>query len=222
MPAALDLTGQRFGQLTVLRRNGRVVWGRDQPAWLCECDCGAELTVPQRRLKTNSISQRLWACPACRTIPCEICGTPISVTTHAKTCSDNCRAEKQRRYRLYYYHEVVATDPEKTEKRRASWRDTWAKKSPEEKRQIWRESRQRAGKEKINARQRRRHQERMAADPEYAAARAEAHARYLASQTPEERRQLAREYARKYRARQAELALLAAAEQLRSKNDGES
>ena len=41
-----DLTGQRFGKLTVLRRadapqNGKPVGDR----WLCRCDCGGEVTV---------------------------------------------------------------------------------------------------------------------------------------------------------------------------------
>lgn len=34
-----DLTGQRFGQTTVLMPRGKK-WGRTQ--WLCRCDCGAE------------------------------------------------------------------------------------------------------------------------------------------------------------------------------------
>ena len=38
----LDLAGQRFGMLTVLRRAENI--GRDT-AWLCRCDCGSELAV---------------------------------------------------------------------------------------------------------------------------------------------------------------------------------
>ena len=38
----LDLSGQRFGKLTVLRRAANI--GRDT-AWLCRCDCGNEITV---------------------------------------------------------------------------------------------------------------------------------------------------------------------------------
>lgn len=36
-PRHVDITGQRFGTLTVVRRAGR--------AWLCRCDCGRERTV---------------------------------------------------------------------------------------------------------------------------------------------------------------------------------
>ena len=38
----LDLTGQRFGRLTVVSRAENI--GRDT-AWLCRCDCGNEVTV---------------------------------------------------------------------------------------------------------------------------------------------------------------------------------
>lgn len=36
MPAALDLSGQRFGRLTVVAR----LCGGAVPKWLCRCDCG--------------------------------------------------------------------------------------------------------------------------------------------------------------------------------------
>jgi hypothetical protein len=36
-----DVTGQRFGKLTVLRRNGHIGKAR---AWICVCDCGNEVT----------------------------------------------------------------------------------------------------------------------------------------------------------------------------------
>lgn len=42
MKQPLELTGQRFGKLTALRRAENV--GRDT-AWLCRCDCGAETVV---------------------------------------------------------------------------------------------------------------------------------------------------------------------------------
>lgn len=43
MPKLVDLTGQRFGRLLVLRRAENM--GR-QTAWLCKCDCGNEKAVP--------------------------------------------------------------------------------------------------------------------------------------------------------------------------------
>ena len=38
-----DLTGLRFGKLTVKTQNGVNKWGNT--IWLCECDCGNETTV---------------------------------------------------------------------------------------------------------------------------------------------------------------------------------
>jgi len=41
---AIDLRGQRFGRLLVIERtanHARV----DRPTWLCQCDCGAEVTL---------------------------------------------------------------------------------------------------------------------------------------------------------------------------------
>jgi len=50
VPTTLDLTGQRFGELTVIRCAGkdpkiRVI------NWLCRCDCGTETTIPTGRLR---------------------------------------------------------------------------------------------------------------------------------------------------------------------------
>ena len=46
----VDLTGQRFGRLVVLRRAENI--GR-QTAWLCKCDCGNEKTVPMWNLRSG-------------------------------------------------------------------------------------------------------------------------------------------------------------------------
>lgn len=55
----LDLTGQRFGSLTVLRpaeNNG----GRT--TWLCRCGCGEEITVKTYRLRSGQVT----CCHRCR------------------------------------------------------------------------------------------------------------------------------------------------------------
>lgn len=46
--SAIDLTGQRFGRLTVLERAGNI--GR-MAAWKCRCDCGAECVVGSNSLR---------------------------------------------------------------------------------------------------------------------------------------------------------------------------
>ena len=43
MPKKIDLTGERFGRLLVIREDGRA---KDrQIMWLCRCDCGGEVIV---------------------------------------------------------------------------------------------------------------------------------------------------------------------------------
>lgn len=47
MGAFIDLTGQRFGRLTVQHRSP----AKGQARWLCQCDCGTEKVVPSDRLR---------------------------------------------------------------------------------------------------------------------------------------------------------------------------
>lgn len=54
MGTLIDLTGQRFGMLTVIKRNGNI--GKHS-AWLCRCDCGNIKTIRSDHLiykKTRS------------------------------------------------------------------------------------------------------------------------------------------------------------------------
>lgn len=58
MPKVLDLTGQRFGKLTVLERlEGRL---NGSFVWRCRCDCGAVFTKEARCIKRNHAR-----CPDC-------------------------------------------------------------------------------------------------------------------------------------------------------------
>lgn len=47
----IDMTGQRFGRLVVLRENGRTKYGKVM--WMCKCDCGAEVTVIGNQLRNG-------------------------------------------------------------------------------------------------------------------------------------------------------------------------
>jgi len=51
MPRFIDLTGQRFGRLVVLKLIGKNKWGSYQ--WLCRCDCGKEKIVRIDSLKSG-------------------------------------------------------------------------------------------------------------------------------------------------------------------------
>lgn len=50
MPTFIDMTGQRIGRLTVIRRNGRK---GHNTGWLCRCDCGKEITVAGQYLRNG-------------------------------------------------------------------------------------------------------------------------------------------------------------------------
>lgn len=50
MAKLIDLTGRRFGRLTVINRAGNF---NNLPTWLCKCDCGAELIVLGCNLRTK-------------------------------------------------------------------------------------------------------------------------------------------------------------------------
>lgn len=50
-----DLTGQRFGRLTVLREGNRILDGgygvAHKARWICRCDCGNETVVIGENLR---------------------------------------------------------------------------------------------------------------------------------------------------------------------------
>ena len=52
MPKRIDLTGQRFGHLTVLDRAG--TWKNKQVLWRCVCDCGNETTATTGTLRRGA------------------------------------------------------------------------------------------------------------------------------------------------------------------------
>jgi hypothetical protein len=49
MPPFIDLVGQRFGRLVVLKRDGRDK--HHKVTWLCKCDCGELITTLGQSLK---------------------------------------------------------------------------------------------------------------------------------------------------------------------------
>ena len=53
MSKVIDLTGQRFGRLTVIERQGSNTVGR--AVWLCKCDCGKSIVVLGKNLRNGSI-----------------------------------------------------------------------------------------------------------------------------------------------------------------------
>ena len=52
MKRKLELSGKRFGRLTVIRENGKK---NGRTAWLCKCDCGNYTTVQGSLLNTGKV-----------------------------------------------------------------------------------------------------------------------------------------------------------------------
>ena len=52
MQKIIDLTGQRFGRFTVIRRSDRLAYS-SEAAWLCLCDCGNERVVKGSKLRSG-------------------------------------------------------------------------------------------------------------------------------------------------------------------------
>ena len=55
MSHIIDLTGQKFGRLTVIKRAEDHIQpsGQHKTQWLCKCDCGATTLVRSDRLKDS-------------------------------------------------------------------------------------------------------------------------------------------------------------------------
>lgn len=72
MPKALDITNQKFGNLTAIKK---VASKSGKTYWLCKCDCGNEKEVQTAHLVNGSIKS--CGCGKFQSIKkqCEICGT---------------------------------------------------------------------------------------------------------------------------------------------------
>ena len=51
MGALIEITGHKFGRLTVLRRAENDKYGQAQ--WLCQCDCGNMVIIPGYRIRSG-------------------------------------------------------------------------------------------------------------------------------------------------------------------------
>lgn len=51
MPKLIDLTGEKIGRLTIIKRIGTNKGGR--PIWLCQCDCGNTANVSSHELRNG-------------------------------------------------------------------------------------------------------------------------------------------------------------------------
>lgn len=62
MSRLIDLTGQRFGSLKVIKWHPRKTKGCHNSQWLCRCDCGNFLIVRSDNLRSGRSNR----CSKCR------------------------------------------------------------------------------------------------------------------------------------------------------------
>ena len=88
----VELAGQRFGKLTVLRPAENV---GGLTAWVCRCDCGRETVVPTKRLRDGHRTSCGCDKPHFGEPPCEV--GRASLTYVEGTCVEMIRAGTKRR-----------------------------------------------------------------------------------------------------------------------------
>ena len=60
MSICIDLTGKRFGRLSVIKREANSKGG--QARWLCKCDCGNETVVRSSELRREGVRKGTKSC----------------------------------------------------------------------------------------------------------------------------------------------------------------
>lgn len=76
----IDITGQRFGRLTAIKLIPKEerTWSNKERAWLCKCDCGNEIIVRQRSLRSARMTK---SCGCLRKINAFLATTKIKDLT---------------------------------------------------------------------------------------------------------------------------------------------
>lgn len=76
----IDITGQRFGRLTAMKLIPKEerTWSNKERAWLCKCDCGNEIIVRQRSLRSARMTK---SCGCLRKIGAFLATTTIKDLT---------------------------------------------------------------------------------------------------------------------------------------------
>lgn len=81
-----DLTGKKFGRLTVIKRNGYANGKRKLPTWLCQCDCG-ETTIRTGKSLKDSFNS---GCDKCKYLYDDLTGRKFgSLTVISRHGSEN-------------------------------------------------------------------------------------------------------------------------------------
>ena len=98
MPAALDLTGSRYGRLLVKGKSAEQR-GKGQ-RWDCLCDCGREVVVSTGRLRTRLRPAQSCGCTRLERVrkTCIECGREFDGLAwqhyHSRVCFERARRRK--------------------------------------------------------------------------------------------------------------------------------
>ena len=96
----IDLTGQKFGRLTVIERAGNNKCRTD--AWLCKCSCGEERVIDSRRLTSgNTKSCGCYKAEYIRVARQKHGKSRTKIYTKWKTMKDRCYNPKSNQYKNY-------------------------------------------------------------------------------------------------------------------------
>ena len=98
MPKYKDLTGQRFGRLTVL---SYVNMGTPYAHWLCKCDCGNEKIISKKSLDTGRVVSCGCYRDEIRNKPKTHGMTHTRLYTIWRSMVNRCRGNNQQSKRLY-------------------------------------------------------------------------------------------------------------------------
>ena len=93
MPKPLDLTNQKFGKLTAIKRAPS---RSNKTYWLCICECGNQKEVQTSHLTTGAISSCGCKCQILQDNnekECPICGTYFTSNNHMRKYCYECSPE---------------------------------------------------------------------------------------------------------------------------------
>ena len=89
MGRKLELSGKRFGRLTVIRENGKK---NGRTAWLCKCDCGNEIIAKKIYVMRGEVK----SC-GCISIAKEGSSEELEIKNYILSLNKNIKIEKNKR-----------------------------------------------------------------------------------------------------------------------------
>lgn len=140
-----DLTGVRYGKLTVVSNAGTTRYGgKSQTLWHCVCDCGETIDLPHYKLPFSESNIRAMnragrlpytSCETCRAKTCPLCGDRFPYSHPSHVCPSPLCQEEQRRWRDDFWHGVSTeryrADPEYRASVRAYQNDYYNERADE-------------------------------------------------------------------------------------------